>query len=440
MTGRVCLRCDWAGETSEGTCPLCGARLYRSEQTAPLREAAVGRVEVGGDDQGEPPAVDLPRRPRGERAVRAAAAIALLVVAATTIVAVQVHTPGLGRGSASGGTGLDGWLVYADAVDASWSRIWAWNLADGTVEQGPLVRDPLELVDASLAHPGWVGVTSALWGDRRAASVLQFHEPLARSAFIRSGRLVAWSAGGASVTVADETEGVGCDRRLTVWTHEFSLGTSAIRYRGPACGDLYSMGSTLSTPYLTLVQHGGATVDTVGLGSLHPVLEDHLLLSISIASDLLVVPASAFGPPPGITAAQRPGLRIFDRSPLHQRPIQISAGGENFYPEDVLAWSHDGAIAYLLGAVGGHDRGVYAVDVAPGNEPRRATREPSLIATTEADPVRATVAGDGRLILALDHRVYVVGTDGLEQVPVPSGAGLPDGPLVWSASLRYSAS
>jgi hypothetical protein len=438
MSGRVCLRCDWTGETAERACPNCGAGLFRTAPPAPVRRAPAERRERDGGGSSEALPIDARSRSYPRPGTRVVAALAAIAVSAA-IVVVQLHTPGSGRAGAARGTGLDGWLVYADAVDPTWSRVWAWNLADGSVERGPRVRAPLEFVDASLAHPGWIGVTSALHGDRRGASVLVLEPPAARSLSIRRGRLVAWAPTGESVTVADETAGVGCDRRLTVWTHEFSLGTSATRYRGPVCGDLYSMGSTTSAPFLTLVHNGGSIVEMVGLGFLHPVLENRLLLSISIASDLLVVPASAVGPPPGTTSAQPPGLQLFYRSPLRDPPVEIQTGGENLYPEEVLAWSRDGTLAYVLGTVGGHDRGVYEIRVGPGSASHPPTRAPSLVVLTEAARVRATVASNDRLILALDDHVYVAGPDGLEALTVPDGAGSPDGPLVWSASLRYSA-
>jgi hypothetical protein len=35
MAERVCLRCDWAGDTDESACPRCGAPLYRSARSEP---------------------------------------------------------------------------------------------------------------------------------------------------------------------------------------------------------------------------------------------------------------------------------------------------------------------------------------------------------------------------------------------------------------------
>jgi hypothetical protein len=393
---------------------------------------------VGEQVSSQPADVEQPRPPESRRKVRSIAALAVLALVATAVVAVQRQTPGSGTGSSSG-TGLAGVIVYASSVDRSRSRIWVWNLVDGSVEKGPLVRHPLELVDASLAHPGWIGVTSALPREREEASVLLFQQPLVRAAPVRRGRLVAWSQGGQTVTVADQGAGVDC-KQLSVWTHEFTLGTSDTRYRGPACGELFSLASSPSSAYVTLVRYGGATVSFVGLGTLHPVLEDHVLLSVSVADDLVVVPTSAVGPTPASTDAPKPGLRLFYRSPLHDPPIVVGVGDENFYPEKVLAWSGDGSHVYVLGTVGGHDRGIYAIEVGPGNDPHERKRQPTLIAATDADDVRAAVLGDGQLILVLDRQVYVARSDGLQQLSLPPEAGLIDGPLVWTASLRYSAS
>ena len=38
MDERVCLRCDWTGETDVAVCPNCGAALYRVPEPTTPRE------------------------------------------------------------------------------------------------------------------------------------------------------------------------------------------------------------------------------------------------------------------------------------------------------------------------------------------------------------------------------------------------------------------
>ena len=50
MGERVCLRCDWTGGTDGGTCPRCGAPLYRVQEATTPREAdPTPRPQPAGD-------------------------------------------------------------------------------------------------------------------------------------------------------------------------------------------------------------------------------------------------------------------------------------------------------------------------------------------------------------------------------------------------------
>src|SRR4029450_8269326 len=92
---RVCLRCDWTGETNGETCPRCGAALYRSpEPTVPREVTPPPRpqpeptgdrthsspIEADQDDESVPP----PAPPAGQGRA--------LVVGALTVVAIGVVT------------------------------------------------------------------------------------------------------------------------------------------------------------------------------------------------------------------------------------------------------------------------------------------------------------------------------------------------------------
>ena len=73
MSERVCLRCDWTGETDGETCPRCGAALYRipsrrnparSSASPPATGADGDRtssspIEAARDDESVPPAVPV---------------------------------------------------------------------------------------------------------------------------------------------------------------------------------------------------------------------------------------------------------------------------------------------------------------------------------------------------------------------------------------------
>jgi Tol biopolymer transport system component len=93
---RVCLRCDWTGETDLGTCPRCEAPLYRlPESTKPLGVTPIPRpqphsagdpipsspVEVPQEDDSVPPAVPVAVSRRWWVIVGASTVAALWIVA-----------------------------------------------------------------------------------------------------------------------------------------------------------------------------------------------------------------------------------------------------------------------------------------------------------------------------------------------------------------------
>jgi hypothetical protein len=92
---RVCLRCDWTGETDGPNCPKCGAALYRLPEFTEPREATPpprpqphpaghpmpsSPVEADQDDESVPPAAPPDGRGRA------------LIVGALTVVAIGVVT------------------------------------------------------------------------------------------------------------------------------------------------------------------------------------------------------------------------------------------------------------------------------------------------------------------------------------------------------------
>jgi hypothetical protein len=93
VSERVCLRCDWTGETDRSGCPKCGAALYRLPEFTEPREVTPpprpqthpaggpmpsSPVEADQDDESVPPAASPAGRGRA------------LVVGALTVVAIGV--------------------------------------------------------------------------------------------------------------------------------------------------------------------------------------------------------------------------------------------------------------------------------------------------------------------------------------------------------------
>ena len=115
MGERVCLRCDWTGETDEETCPRCGASLYRvQEPTTPRGIIPAPRpqphpagepmpsspIEMAQDDESLPPGVPVASSRRWWVIAGGAFAVAAVWVVATGGPFARTDAP-IGSGPAS---------------------------------------------------------------------------------------------------------------------------------------------------------------------------------------------------------------------------------------------------------------------------------------------------------------------------------------------------
>lgn len=430
MNDKVCLRCDWSGRTRDRDCPSCGARLFVFPSAAPARQARSARIRRTRRERDEPLVEQAPasaragwgRRPALPAWLPVTVVLALAVVA---VVFIRQHTPAPTEPVA----GLSGRLVYASSPVNGLSQLWVWDLSTDTLQPGPKVREPIELVDASQVRPGWVGVTSQMPGGQRA-SLLRFLTPSVHPATLLGGDLVTWSAGG-SIATGASLGGDPCGRLrvrsfvLTVEEHSRRLGTLF-------CGRLVSFGRDSSTPYLSIVaQHAASpSIAEVGTDALHGLVNGYVALSVSRAGDLLVVRAArAFelgaGPPRD--------LALVYGSPRPRHPIPYGTPGHGLAAERVLCWNEDASQAYVLGSVDGI-RGVYAIAVGPGRDPK----VPVLLTATDAIHVVATVTSGGEVLLALDGRLTLIRDGGVVSLALPDGAAPVVGPILWTPSLAYS--
>ena len=153
--GKVCLRCDWSGETRASACPECGTVLYGMQPAKPKPPPPAGpeRPPTRPASDVERPvaeALDDPSPPRPSRRRAWVAGIALAAVAASAIALVRA-TPPPGPQAATGPLpGLHGDLIYAAHDPAGWV-LWTWDLATGVAAEGPHVEHPAELISASVS-------------------------------------------------------------------------------------------------------------------------------------------------------------------------------------------------------------------------------------------------------------------------------------------------
>lgn len=430
MNDKLCLRCDWSGRTRDRDCPSCGARLFTAPGATSTEQPRRARTRRTRHERDEPLVERSAAASREERGTRPALpgwlpVVAVLALAAAVVVFVQQHTPAPAEPVA----GLSGRLVYASSPVRGLSQLWVWDLSTNTLQPGPTVREPVELVDASEVRPGWVGVTSALPHGERG-SLIRFLTPSDLPDTLVTGNLVTWSAGGATVTSAS-LRGDPCGRLrvrsyvLTVEEHSLRLGMSF-------CGRLVSLGRDISTPYLSLVAQRAPSpsIAEVGTDALHGLVRGFVALSVSRAGDLLVVRASK-----GYEVGSAPprDLALVYGAPRPRHPIPYGTPGHALVAERVLCWDEGATRAFILGSVDGV-RGVYAIDIGPGTDPK----VPVLLTATDAVHVAATATSGADVIVALDGHLVAIRDGGLVPLDLPDGAAPVVGPILWTRSLGYS--
>jgi hypothetical protein len=435
MSRKICLRCDWSGETRSKGCPACGADLFALAPREKARPVTRQRGPRRRSVAGEAPPEEVPSaRPNGRRTrARSRGWITSGVVgaiAAGAFVFVTVHTPAPTTAAPNGpSSGLSGTLIYAAQAADGWT-LWTWDLRSGRVAPGPRVGRPTNLVDAASVSPGWVGVTSQ--GHRQVASILHFLTPESRPIRVAAGDLVTWSTGGQDVTslrVGDPTH--GCLRHVVIANHLVSFGTSDVRYDGPMCGLPVTIARNGTFIYVVAARGSTESIVFVGGGYTERFIDDHALVSLSTRGDFLVTPVPRAGA--GQTAEPQ-GVQLYHRSSSRAGPVPFGRRRQPLLVDRFLTWSPDAGDAYVLGRYRGI-RGVYRITMAPGI----GLRVPELVDRTEAATVEATVTADGSLILLQHGELSSIRAGVVAPLTLPRGAPRPVGPLLWTASSSGGA-
>ena len=430
MSGKICLRCDWSGETRSKTCPHCGIDLFATEprEKAPraILQPVLGRrsANIHAPPEEMPSARSSSRRARARSRGWITSGL-VGVIAAGAFVFITAHTPAATPASPNGpASGLDGTLIYAAQDPRGWA-LWTWDLRTGRVAPGPRVGRPTSLVDASSESPGWVGVTSE--GRRQVASILHFLTPEGRPIRVAAGDLVTWSSGGQDVTslrFGDRTH--GCLRHVVIANHLVSFGTSDVRYDGPMCGLPVTIARNGTFIYVVAARGSTESIVFVGGGYTERFIDDHALVSLSTRGDFLVTPVPRAGA--GQTGEPQ-GVQFYHRSSSRAGPVPFGRRRQPLLVDRFLTWSADAGDAYVLGRYRGI-RGVYRIMMAPGV----GLRVPELVDRTEAATVEATVTADGSLILLQHGELSSIRAGVVSPLTLPRGAPRPAGPLLWTAS------
>ncbi len=407
MAATVCLRCDWTGTTSSSTCPRCGAPLYaRGDATSKNVPFEASGSEPNGSE----------RRWRGWIAT-----VLVVVLAAAAFVTIEFFTPSKAPPPPPA-TGFEGYLVYA-APDEDHERLWVWDLAAGTIQPGPEIRAaPTALVSTYAVQDSWIGLTTPAGAGTSAASVLRSAAASADPVELGKGEFVAWSDGGAFVTLLRSAPLAGCREQMQVRTVSLVARISATSLDRSVCGRRIGLMRDSFSPYV-IVRAGGVSIDRVSAHRLTAILRGYEPLGVSTNGDFLVLDTDGetgmFYPSPGAT-----------------RPTMIGLHGQPFRATRLLAWSTDGNVAYVVGSIGGV-HGVFAITVGPRPQPGA----PSLVFRTSNNAVSASITSTNDLFLVADGVVRFARDGALsDAMAPPAGAPQPSGPLLWVLSLPYSPS
>jgi hypothetical protein len=334
---------------------------------------------------------------------------------------------------ASAQVDLTGTLVYAVPDGEGWSRLWRWDLATGVVGQGPRVRKAIELVNASGANVGWVGVTSELTDGSLRASALRSLRPDDSPMSLLTGDIVSWEPRG-TVVVAVRRGPItsGCERRVAIHWAKLVTATREERFVDPAlCGDVLSVGVDDTATYFTLSRSGHVGLFLAGFHRIHLMLPDHALVGISSVGDMLVVPSTSLpGLPfvavgPEQVSAQFANTELFFRGRGANTLTRYGVGNDRFAINRVLAWSPDASAALVIGRLADR-RGVFELRAGPADEPRA----PVYLAPAEGTAF-AAYSHDGAAIVLTQAGLVTVIDGVVSDLRPPTGGPVPAGPIVW---------
>lgn len=310
-----------------------------------------------------------------------------------------------------------GSLVYTTKIEPGRSPhvLWRLDLATDRSSQGPQIAPALDLVDATGVGQGWLGLTAAVHG-RQAAFLLHGTSPFIEPTLIDTGDLVAWGPGGSSVAVSSHrrTRPGGC-RSVSIDVTDVNTGiTQNVLEQRKGCGHLVSLGRSDAATYYTRSTPGDVGIYFTGVvGVPHLVLDGYGMLSVSPASDFLVVPAGG----------NATGAVLFWQG--HGGPVRLGDARNDLIVQRVLAWAPDGAQAAVLGSLGSR-HGVFVLDAGPGVE-RRA---PTFVVAGGQD-LGATFDDQGMLYLVIGGHMFSYLDGVLSDILLPGEAPTPSGPIVW---------
>ena len=330
-----------------------------------------------------------------------------------------------------------GILVYASADGGGSARLWRWDLASGDVKKGPLIPDPVELVNVRSPSFGWLGITSDLGHGVLEASVLDSLEVGAEPERLGRGTIVTWARQGETALLVDRGPVLdGCTRTVSVSAAHVDRPGRERVLRETFCGDILSVGRTSIGHFLTRLGPGGVNVVGAGYPDAGLLLADYGLIAVSPGGEMIVTPSADLpsrdpAPVHGGTGRSVPRIRVAGRASLLSQfrgpPVPYLVSGAPLWVDEVLAYGPGAGVALVVGWVGGSPPGLWELPLfVSGDESIRPRRVGSAAGFTFA-----AYANDGTAYVATGGWLYILQNHGLTLLDGPEGAPTPAGPLAW---------
>jgi len=448
----TCLRCDWSGDTAAATCPDCGVPLYRLVSPGRERRAAPGHAtppRMAAPDDATPREGGRLREdpaPSETRPVTTSPRSVFAVVGAVFLVILVLLSqgppdPGPSRVDSSpvprrGPTGI---LVYAMAEGGGSARLLRWDLVSGEVRKGPLIPDPVELVNVRSSSFGWLGITSDLGQGVLEASVLDSLEVGAEPERLGRGTIVTWARQGETALLVDRRPpSDGCRRTVSVSAAHVDRPGREPVLRETLCGDVLSVGRTSIGHFFTRLGPGGVDVVGVGYRDAGILLPDHGMIAVSPGGDMIVTPSADLpsidpAPAEGGTGHRVPPIRVTGRASLYTqfrgRPVPYLVSGVPLRVYKVLAYGPGASVALVVGRVGDDRPGLWELPLLASGD---GSIQPRKVGS-DGGYTFAAYANDGTAYVATGGWLYVLRDHVLRLLLVPEGAPTPAGPLAWIA-------
>ncbi len=279
-----------------------------------------------------------------------------------------------------------GLLVYAEPDGQGAARLWRWNLLTGTVAKGPLIREPIAMVNVGSAEDGWLGLTSDMGNGVHEAVVLDSLDPGAEVALLGRADIVTWAWQGASAVFINRGPLLdGCRREISVSVEQVGVEGRDVVMHDTICGDVLSAGRTSIGYFLTEQRLGRVDVVGEGYPDAGVLLEDYGVITISPGGDMLVTPGAEFLP---AIVPTRPATGDYDPPPLwvtgqafayrqfSGAPVPYLVQGVALRVDEVLGYAPGDTIALVIGRLGGDRPGLWELPLGDRGAPVEA-REPS---------------------------------------------------------------